>query len=246
VNDQIAAYHSESNKSATEASLYSKTHQSTHRYLAYRDIPALINSYIHDIHGKEALDDGTGTGCSAQFLSEQGFNVTGVDCSEEMLFQAKKNYPELSFHQVQNQDIPLASDSFDFVFSSFVLFEMGTENEIITYLTEAKRVLKAGGIFIAVTGSQDLHSSSKDWMNFGTNFPENRDPKSGDVVKLYLHDPGIEFTDYYWTESDYRQFFLKAGFQIKEVHYPLGKRDEPYQWRDEKNNSPFVIFVARK
>lgn len=240
---QGSIYHSGGNKSAIEAHFYSQTHKSPHRYLAYRDIPMLIDSYIQ---GKKSLDYGTGTGCSVQFLLDLGFDVTGVDISEEMLFQAMQKCPHVPFHQIQQQKIPLISNFFDLVFSSFVLFEMGTEAEILTYLIEAKRVMKIGGIFVAVTGSQHLHSYSRNWMSFNTKFEENKNLKSGGLAKLYLYDPGIEFIDYYWTEHDYRDFFMKSGLQLQVIYYPLAKQCDPYSWKDEKKYSPFVIFIAKK
>ncbi|NNM43709.1 MAG: class I SAM-dependent methyltransferase [Chlamydiae bacterium] len=236
-------YHSEENKSVTQAIQYSKTHDSSHRFLAYKNIPALLNKYSY---GKKALDYGTGTGYSAQFLLEIGFDVTGVDVSKEMLLQAQVNYPHLPFHQIQNKEIPITSDTFDVVFSSFVLFEMGSEDEIVSYLKEAKRVMKENGVLVAVTGSENFHSPSKNWLSFRTDFPQNLNPKSGSLVKLYHRESDMEFTDYYWTEADYRNFFTKAGFHLEEVIYPLGEKDEPYVWCDEYTCSPFIIFVAKK
>lgn len=239
--DTTTIYHSHCEKSNEQAFGYFKTHQSLFRYLAYRDIPTLIAKYVH---GKEALDYGVGTGFSTQFLQEQGLNVTGVDVSNEMLAQALVNCPDTSFHLVQNGSIPLPSESFDLIFSSFVLFELGSEEEIIKYLEEAKRVMKNDGIFIAVTASQDAYS--KDWLVYYTNFPENENLKSGDLAKAYDNDADIEFTDYYWTEADYRRIFKQAGFDLIEVHYPIGTESEPYPWKDEKYYSPFVVFVAEK
>jgi hypothetical protein len=87
---------------------------------------------------------------------------------------------------------------------------------------------------------------SKNWFTFNTDYPENKNLKSGDLAKIYLCDAAIEFTDFYWTEADYRHFFKKAGFDLLEIHYPLGKENEQYPWKDEKTASPFVIFVAKK
>lgn len=243
MTDQAIVYNSEKDKSILQASHYTKTHESTHRYLAYRDIPTIVRKYIQ---GKNALDYGTGTGYSANFLHKIGFEVTGVDVSKEMLFQARLAYPSFPFFPVENGVIPIESSLFDLVFSSFVLFEIGTKNAIIDHLTEAKRVMKDDGIFVAVTGSQYLHNASKKWLNFRVDFPENQNPISGDVVKLHLNGADLDFTDYYWTETDYRQCFLQAGLELIEIHYPLGDENEPYLWKDEIKSSPFVILVARK
>lgn len=234
-------YNSQENKSEEQAVGYSKTNQSLSRYLAYRDIPSLITKYVY---GTNTLDYGAGTGSSTQFLLNQNLDVIGVDISKEMLSLAKINCPNTAFHLITNGNIPAASKTFDFIFSSFVLFELGSEQEVIAYLEEAKRVVKDDGVLIAITGSQDLYS--RDWFIYGTNYPENRNLKSGDLAKLYLYEAAIEFTDFYWTEADYRHFFKKAGFDILDVHYPLGKDNEEYPWKDEKITSPFFILVAKK
>jgi hypothetical protein len=84
----------------------------------------------------------------------------------------------------------------------------------------------------------------KDWLIFNADYPENKNLKSGDLAKVYLRDAEIEFTDYYWTEADYIRLFKEAGFQLLEVHYPMGLESEPYPWKDEKTCSPFVVFIA--
>lgn len=241
MSTKSVTYHSETIKSAAKASHYAKTHDSTHRYLAYRDIPAILDKHPR---GRKALDYGTGTGYSANFLYKLGLDVTGVDISKEMLDQAQHNYPTIPFYLMENKSIPL-EPVYDLVFSSFVLFEIGNEKDVIDYLLEAKRMMKKEGLFIAVTGSQELHSPSKKWVNFRTDFAENSHLRSGNLVKLHLIDSDIEFTDYYWTEADYRRFFHNAGLELIEVHYPLGNRSEGYPWKDEILFSPFVILVAK-
>ncbi len=239
--DETTVYHSQDDKSKEQAAGYCKTNQSLSRYLAYRDIPSFIAKYSQ---GKRCLDYGAGTGISTQFLQSQGLEVTGVDVSEEMLSQAALNCPDTSFYLVQNGSIPSMSETYDLVFSSLVFFELGSEKAILAYLEEAKRVLKNEGVFIAVTGSQEMYS--RDWLTFNADFPENKNLKSGDLARIYLSDADIEFTDYYWTEADYRRLFEQAGFQLLEVHYPMGKATEPYSWKEEKTSSPFVILVAEK
>ncbi len=45
-------------------------------YLAYRDLPAIIDEHVR---GREALDFGCGTGRSTRFLRRLGFGAVGVD-----------------------------------------------------------------------------------------------------------------------------------------------------------------------
>jgi MFS family permease len=244
--NKTVIYRSDKEKSDSQANHYSKTHDSTHRYLAYRDIPSVLEKFFRDgVVDKIALDYGTGTGYSANFLRELGFKVIGVDVSKEMLFQARIKYPDLTFHQTENAIIPIESSTYDLVFSSFVLFEMGTREEIITYLSEAKRIMKKDGLFVAITGSQDLYSSCRKWVNFRVDFPENKNLFSGKLVKLFLNGLNMEFKDFYWTEADYYNFFSEVGLDIVELHRPLGNRSDPYLWKDEMLYSPYLILVVK-
>jgi len=65
------------------------------------------------------LDLGCGTGLPyARYLVEKGFDVLGVDLSEEMVRVASKNVPEASFVQLSMNEITYR-DEFDGVMSSF-------------------------------------------------------------------------------------------------------------------------------
>lgn len=69
----------------------------SHRYL----LPAvqrILREYSID-RGKRVFDLGCGNGAVANALSLYGFDVTGVDASEEGIFQARQAYPNLRLAQ---------------------------------------------------------------------------------------------------------------------------------------------------
>jgi ubiquinone/menaquinone biosynthesis C-methylase UbiE len=57
------------------AEAYSKLEFHKTYYLAYRDLPNIIEEHVK---GKKALDFGCGTGRSTRFLRKIGFNAVGV------------------------------------------------------------------------------------------------------------------------------------------------------------------------
>ncbi|MBN1914273.1 MAG: class I SAM-dependent methyltransferase [Parachlamydiales bacterium] len=231
-------YNSTKNKTAKLAKLYENTVDSPFRYLGYRDLPIIISKYSR---GKKALDYGCGTGISSKFLYDLGFDVTGTDTSKKMLKRAQKTFPYIEFQLFNSLEL---KNQFDIVFSSFVLFELKSSKEIINYLLHAKKLIKNEGIFIAITGSEDLYS--KDWFIWDSNFSENKKLKSGKKVKLLLKDLNIIFTDYYWKEDDYFKYYKNAGLEIINIFRPLGKTEEKYFWKDELKFPPFIIIVAKK
>lgn len=227
-------------KSQELVDTYAKTDQFSHRYLAYRDIPRILKKYVS---GVRALDYGTGTGISAAFLQTLNFKVVGVDINFLMLEKAREIYPFIQFLEVARLK-PEAR--FDLIFSSFVLFDIKSKAEIVKYLSEASSFLDKKGIFIAITGSEELYSISRDWVAYDSNVPENRNLQSGDLARLKLKDPIIEFRDYFWTKEDYFECFNNSNLDILEVHHPLGSKKDPYLWRDEKFYAPFTVYVLKR
>jgi len=240
VDDTIIAYHSAIHDSLYQAEIYSRVAESACRYLAMRDVPALIACY-----GSRglALDYGVGTGLSINFLQSMGFQVSGADISDAMIAEAARNCSGVSWYKIVDGQIPCASRSFDCVFSSFVLFEIGSRADLLAYLSEAYRILKSDGLFIAITGSEEVYS--RDWYCLQVDFPENKNLVSGALAKSYLPDTNMVFWDFFWKESDYAELFDHAGFSVIATYHPLGKKNEGYPWRDEQFYSPYVIFVAR-
>lgn len=231
-------YHSAKDKTEEQARVYTETHKVPHRYLAYRDIPILLDRFVN---GKKALDYGSGTGASTSFLHDLGFDVTGVDVSVEMLAKARLSFPSIQFCDIHKLN---PAENLDFVFSSFVLFEIASKTDIIHYLNRAASFLKKNGIFLGITGSEHLYSTTRQWLTFDANFKENHKLCSGDIAKLLLKNPEMEFYDYYWTEKDYLDCFEKSNLKIQYIHYPLGVAQDSYPWIDELYYSPFAIFIA--
>lgn len=235
-----SAYKSGEVHGVSQASKYSKTHESPHRFLAYRDFPGLIKKFSNI---NRVLDFGSGTGASTYYLLERGYDVIGLDKSSSMVKEAKLNFPNTQFVESEKlKSLPV----FDLVFSSFVLFELASKEEIINYLNLASSALRDEGIFFGITGSESLHQKARNWMCFDTNYKENRHPDSGDIVKLGLKELEMEFFDYYWKESDYRECFESSNLELIEVYYPLALKNEPFDWKEELSTPPFVVFIAKK
>lgn len=237
---ECIVYHSIQDKTKELAEAYAETDQLSHRYLAYRDIPTLIKHYVK---GKNALDYGTGTGISASFLHKLGLNVIGVDINSFMLEKARENFPAIHFFEIEKL---IPRNQFDLIFSSFVLFDMKSKKEIVDYFDKAVSFMKKGGTIIAITGSEELYSVFRQWIAYDSDFEENRYLHSGDIARLRLRYPAMEFCDYFWKETDYFDCFQKAKLKILKVHRPVGSNNDPYLWEDEKFYSPFTVYILKK
>jgi len=238
---QDRAIELDGNDSLENAQKYACTAFENTYFLGYRDIPFLLKKYVH---GKKAIDYGCGTGRSTRFLQSQGFETIGVDVSKAMLEQASAIDAKTRYIQIENAQIPVFKNSCDLVFSCFVLFVVPSKEELFAIFKEVYRSLRSGGIFIAVTGSEELYSH--EWLSYNVNYSQNKHLKSGNITKIQLKDLEVEFTNYFWTDDDYMGLFQQTNFKLLEKHFPLGKKGEKQKWAAEMEHPPYVIYVIQK
>lgn len=210
-------------------------------YLAYRDVPELLEKYAP---GQRAIDYGCGTGRSTRFLKDLGFETIGVDISKEMIDQAIATDDKNHYFVIENAQIPVVDHSCHIIFSCLVLCTIATKQEIVAILKEVFRCLKDDGIFIVVTASDIFYS--RDWLSYNTDYPENKHPQNGDAVKFYLKDLDLNLTNYYWIHNDYCEFFDLANLKIIEKILPLGYESDGIQWVSETKFPPYAIYVLKK
>jgi hypothetical protein len=48
------------------------------------------------------------------------------------------------------------------------------------------------------------------------------------------------------TDEAYREAYSRAGLYPVEVHRPLGRQDEPFEWVSETEASPWAIYVLKR
>ena len=106
-------------------------------------------SFIELPSKSKILDCGCGRGRHSIYLSEKGFDVTGIDISEKNISYAKKNEKEnLTFcvHDMRNLFRQNHYDATLNLFTSFGYFEKDTENNKTIKSTGS--ALKKGGWFV--------------------------------------------------------------------------------------------------
>ncbi len=223
---------------STKAKLYAQYKIIGTDYLAFRDLPELIKKYSH---GKKAIDYGCGCGRSTQFLKNLGLEVVGVDTSPEMLKQAETIDKQTTYRLIQSAEIPACNHFYNIAFCSLVLFEISSKTELLKIFNEIKRVIDENGIFIIVTGSEDMYRHS--WYTLDASYKENRSLKSGSLAKIQLKQINLELLDYFWTDNDYQEIMKKSGLSLLEKLNPLGSKEDGYPWVSEMTVSPYVIYV---
>jgi len=224
---------------------YSKLEFPNTYYLAYRDLPAIIATHIQ---GNRAIDFGCGTGRSTRFLKQLGFNVTGIDISEDMLAHARELDPGGEYIVVNNgQYQQLAAGQYDLVQSVFTFDNIPGWETRISILKSLSELLCATGKIICLDSNSEMYTH--EWASFSTKaFPENKTASTGDIVKIIMTDVDDQrpVEDILWTEDDYYTLFNLAGLGIEATYKPLGFENEPYKWVVEKEIAPWIIFVLIK
>lgn len=101
--------------------------------------------------GEKALDIGCGGGWESIFLAQCGYEVTGVDLSQNAIELAKKRAEEagvtVNFKQGNALNLPVEDESIDFANDRGCFHVLSTEDRE-AYVKEVQRVLKPGGVLL--------------------------------------------------------------------------------------------------
>jgi len=212
-------------------------------YLAYRDLPAIISQHVT---GTKALDFGCGTGRSSRFLQKLGFDVIGVDVSEDMLRIARATDPSGDYRLVPGDNLSeFGAGIFDLVLSAFTFDNIPAATKVRIF-GDLRKLLTPKGIIVNLVSSPEIYLH--EWTSFTTkDFPENSAARSGDVVRIIVtdHQDRRPVADILCTDEAYRMVYRDAGLEVSEMVKPLAQGYGPYKWVNETRIAPWVIYVLK-
>ena len=211
------------------ADAYSKLEFPGTYYLAYRDLPAIIDK--HARRGS-ALDFGCGTGRSTRFLRDIGFETVGVDISEQMVQRASELDEEGEYLVIGDGDLKqLGTRKFDVVLSVFTFDNIPTMEKKTKCLQSLNQVLKDSGCIVNLVSSQEIYVY--EWASFSTkDYPENLHATNGDTVRIRMLDVDDRrpVEDVLWTDKAYHEAYGFANLLPIEGPFDL--------WGTNRNLSP--------
>lgn len=112
-----------------------------------------LRSCVGERPGIRALDVGTGPGFLAMLLAEMGYEVQAVDLSDRMVERARDNAArrglQVEVRQGDAEALPFPDGFFDVVASKYLLWTLPHPEKA---LSEWKRVLRDGGVVLAIDG----------------------------------------------------------------------------------------------
>lgn len=231
-------------ENATRAEAYSKLEFANTYHLAFRDLPEIFRRHVY---GATALDFGCGTGRSTRFLRSLGFATLGVDISAEMIAQARVLDPLGDYRLIPGDDLSaLPRGSFSLIQSAFT-FDNIPQPDKLRLFRDLRTLLTTDGILVNIVSAPEIYLH--EWASFTTkDFPENRDARSGDRVRIITTDfedrsPAV---DILCTHESYLEIYSEAALQVIETRKPLAYGDEPYRWVNETLVAPWAIYVLQK
>ncbi len=230
----------------TRADAYSTLEFKNTYYLAYRDLPVILREHVC---GNRALDFGCGTGRSTRFLKELGFEVTGVDISEDMIAKARERDPSGDYRLVPGDDLrSLAAGAYDLVLSVFTFDNIAGCETKSRIFRDLRGLLRPGtGRIVHVVSRPEIYWH--EWASFSTrDFPENRTARSEDTVRIVVTDHADQrpVEDIVCTDTSYRGIFEGVGLAVAHKSEPLATEAEPYCWKSETEVAPWAIYVLRR
>lgn len=201
--------------------------------------------------GQTVLDYGCGDGQVCIVLASNGVGVIGVDNSEEMINLAKERNSHKLIRYYKNNDSELdviPDNSVDVAMANFVFLTIDKRDVIKRICREILRTLKSGGKFIICTNGPN--SLNHKYISYSIIADNKCIDGNGYPNKVKLHAPNgnkIEFTDYYWSPSDYEEILTAVGFNVKKSFEPeLDLSPEGLEIIDELTYPPFLIVSATK
>lgn len=146
------------------------------------------------------LDAGCGPGRDCDYFVKHGFNVIGVDLSENLLTIARQRVPEANFLKQDLRKLNFPLNSFDGIWACASLHHM-YRRDVPKALINFYRILKPEGIlFVMVkegTGGKEIRES------LSSDLPRHYEfYKSEELTKLLKEAGFIEVENYMWREED--------------------------------------------
>ena len=182
-----------------------------------------INKYpeiFEKIPKGKSLDLGCGLGQYTKYMMDNGFKVTSVDISEEVLNRLKENIPEANTMQLDmSQKLPFKDNEFNLVIANLSIhyFDEKTTKKL---LSEIKRILRPGGYFI---GSVNSSKSFKYIADVAQKIEDNFFYENGRMVRL-------------WDKEQFNTFFSEfEELELEEV--------TTIRWNREKIMWEFIYKV---
>ncbi len=168
-------------------------------------------SLLNPTTTEKYLDIGCGTGNYTHVFAKQGYQFIGVDPSDQMLENAKKQNSSITWKIGKAEKIPILTESVDGIIASLTLHHWTNLDQ---GFSELNRVLKPEGKIVIFTATPKQMKGY--WLN--EYFPKMlldsiKQMPSYNTIKHNLNKNGlvIDSTEKYFIKPDLKDLFLYSG-----------------------------------
>jgi len=208
--------------------------------------------YLHPAENSLMLDVACGKGRHSVQLAHKGFDVTGIDLSEESIASALEHQNEKLHFYVHDMRLPFYINYYNYVFNFFTSFGyFKTQREHDNALRTMSQALQSGGMLVIDFLNTDFEIKKivpeifKEINGITYSISKWHDSTSFHK-KIIVNDPAISYPFIFeetvakFSVEDFRKMFASHGLEVKDVFgdYQLGK----YNAADSQR----MIIVAEK
>lgn len=152
---------------------------------------------------KKILDAGCGVGQISKVLKEAGFEVTGIDISQQAINEARQNFSNVEFIRSSiDSRLPFNNESFDAIYCTEVIEHVYDTD---TAIQEMARVLKRGGVLFIST---PYHGLVKSLIIVLSKFERHFSPNKSHIR--------------FFTVNTLKRMLRRKGFRVKKTFF-LGR-----------------------
>ena len=135
-----------------------RTYERRYERNSYAGVEQALRGFVGSQSSLQILEVGCGTGHWLEVLQALGIHLTGLDFSARMLAQAQMRLSGIPLVQGTAEQLPWPAGSFDRMFCINAIHHFDNKP---TFLAEARRVLRPGGMLLSV--GLDPHSGMDKW-----------------------------------------------------------------------------------
>jgi SAM-dependent methyltransferase len=165
------------------------------------------------------LDVGCGEGRFCRMLAARGRQTIGIDPTEAMIHEARRQHPEGDYRVAAAEALPLADGSVDLVVSYLSLIDIADVQQAIA---EMARVLRPGGHLLIANLTSFYSASNPDgWTN-------EADGSRRFIIDGYMDEradwvawAGLRIQNWHRPLSTYMALLLGAGLELRHFDEPM-------------------------
>ena len=171
--------------------------------------------------GASVTELGCGTGTMTALLDLDGFRMTGIDLSEEMLCVAREKFPEIEFKQMDMRqlELPEPQDVIISVCDSMNYLE--NVDDLILVMKGVREALKPGGVFIFDLKTEFLFKyviADRTYRDKGRGFSYVWKNHYDEESRVHTYDLAIRHKDSNGRRVVDREVHKQRVFTAAEIH----------------------------